>query len=66
MKEFKYRDLGTMATIGRNLAVVELAVLPFPGYIWMVCLDVHSSDEYCRSKEQTGYFHQLGLEIFYL
>jgi NADH dehydrogenase len=39
LKEFKYKDLGTMATVGRHLAVVELPSLRFQGifawYIWM-------------------------------
>ncbi len=38
-KEFTYRDLGTMATIGRHLAVVELPFIHFQGilgwYVWM-------------------------------
>ncbi len=38
-KEFHYRDLGTMATIGRHLAVVELPFVHFQGifgwYVWM-------------------------------
>jgi NADH dehydrogenase len=38
-KEFYYRDLGTMATIGRHLAVVELPFVHFQGifgwYVWM-------------------------------
>jgi NADH dehydrogenase len=38
-REFHYRDLGTMATIGRNLAVVELPYIHFQGmfgwYVWM-------------------------------
>jgi len=38
-EEFRYRDLGTMATIGRNLAVVELPFIKFQGlfgwYVWM-------------------------------
>ena len=39
LKEFKYKDLGTMATIGRHLAVVELPYIRFQGvfgwYVWM-------------------------------
>ena len=39
LKEFHYRDLGTMATIGRHLAVVELPFVHFQGifgwYVWM-------------------------------
>jgi NADH:ubiquinone reductase (H+-translocating) len=38
-EEFIYRDLGTMATIGKNLAVVELPFIKFQGifgwYVWM-------------------------------
>jgi len=38
-KEFHYRDLGTMATIGRHLAVVELPFIHSHGilgwYVWM-------------------------------
>lgn len=38
-KEFSYRDPGTMATIGRHLAVVELPYVHFQGifgwYVWM-------------------------------
>jgi NADH dehydrogenase len=38
-KEFHYVDLGTMATIGRHLAVVELPFVHFQGifgwYVWM-------------------------------
>ena len=33
LKEFKYKDLGTMATVGRHLAVVELPSCPFSGYL---------------------------------
>jgi NADH dehydrogenase len=38
-REFRYKDLGTMATIGKNLAVVELPFIKFQGifgwYVWM-------------------------------
>jgi NADH:ubiquinone reductase (H+-translocating) len=40
--EFKYRDLGTMATIGRNLAVVELPYFHFQGvFAWFVWMFIH-------------------------
>jgi NADH:ubiquinone reductase (H+-translocating) len=40
--EFTYRDLGTMATIGRNLAVVELPYISFQGVIgWYVWMFIH-------------------------
>ncbi len=39
LKPFKYKDKGSMATVGRNLAVVDLPKLKFQGmfawYIWM-------------------------------
>jgi NADH dehydrogenase len=42
LKEFKYRDLGTMATIGRNLAVVELPYIHFQGFFaWFVWMFIH-------------------------
>jgi NADH:ubiquinone reductase (H+-translocating) len=42
MKEFKYRDLGTMATIGKNLAVVELPFFNFQGIFgWFVWMFIH-------------------------
>jgi len=42
MKEFKYRDLGTMATVGRHLAVVELPGLRFQGIFgWFVWMFIH-------------------------
>lgn len=42
LKEFKYRDLGTMATVGRNLAVVELPFIHFQGIFgWFVWMFIH-------------------------
>jgi NADH:ubiquinone reductase (H+-translocating) len=42
IKEFKYRDLGTMATVGRHLAVVELPSVRFQGvFAWFVWMFVH-------------------------
>lgn len=42
MTEFTYHDLGTMATIGRGLAVVELPFLKFQGFFaWLTWLFVH-------------------------
>jgi NADH dehydrogenase len=40
--EFEYRDLGSMATIGRNKAVVDLPFMKFKGYIaWLVWMFLH-------------------------
>jgi NADH dehydrogenase len=42
IKEFKYRDLGIMATVGRHLAVVELPSVRFQGvFAWFVWMFVH-------------------------
>ena len=42
MEEFTYHDLGTMATIGRGLAVVDLPFLKFQGFFaWLTWLFVH-------------------------
>lgn len=42
LKEFKYRDLGTMATIGRQLAVAELPYVRFHGvFAWFVWMFIH-------------------------
>lgn len=40
--EFEYRDLGSMATIGRNKAVVDLPFFKFKGYpAWLVWMFLH-------------------------
>jgi NADH dehydrogenase len=42
LKPFKYRDLGSMATVGRNLAVVDLPFMRFQGFIgWLVWMIIH-------------------------
>ncbi|MBE3085437.1 MAG: NAD(P)/FAD-dependent oxidoreductase [Bacteroidetes bacterium] len=42
IKEFKYRDLGTMATVGRHLAVAELPSFSFHGvFAWFVWMFIH-------------------------
>ncbi len=42
MTEFEYKDLGSMATIGKNKAVVDLPRLKFQGFFaWLVWLVVH-------------------------
>ncbi len=39
---FQYSDLGTMATVGRNLAVVDLTFWKFQGFFaWLVWMFVH-------------------------
>jgi NADH dehydrogenase, FAD-containing subunit len=42
MKKFQYKDRGTMATIGRNKAVVDLPFYQFSGIIaWFVWMFLH-------------------------
>jgi NADH dehydrogenase len=42
LKPFKYKDRGTMATIGKNKAVVDLPFIKFSGIIaWMVWMFLH-------------------------
>lgn len=42
VKEFKYKDLGSMATVGRHKAVVDLPFWRFQGaFAWFVWLFVH-------------------------
>lgn len=42
MKPFKYNDKGTMATVGRNKAVVDIRKLHFGGAIaWFLWMFVH-------------------------
>jgi len=42
LKEFRYKDLGTMATVGRHLAVVELPSWHFQGvFAWFIWMFIH-------------------------
>jgi NADH dehydrogenase len=42
LKEFEYRDLGSMATIGKHKAVVDLSFYKFSGYIaWFIWMFLH-------------------------
>jgi NADH dehydrogenase len=42
LKQYEYKDLGSMATIGRNKAVVDLPFMKFKGYFaWVVWMFLH-------------------------
>jgi NADH:ubiquinone reductase (H+-translocating) len=42
LREFSYKDLGTMATVGKNQAVVELPYAQFHGiFAWFVWMFIH-------------------------
>jgi len=41
-KEFEYNDLGSMATVGRNKAVVDLSFIKLKGYFaWLIWMFLH-------------------------
>jgi NADH dehydrogenase len=41
-KEYEYKDLGSMATVGRNKAIVDLPFVSFKGYFaWYVWMFLH-------------------------
>ncbi len=42
LKQFSYKDLGSMATIGRNKAVADLGKIKFQGFFaWLVWMFIH-------------------------
>ncbi len=42
MKRFEYKDPGSMATVGRNLAVVDFPRMKFQGFVaWLLWMTVH-------------------------
>ena len=42
LRDFEYKDRGSMATIGKNKAVVDLPFIKFKGYLaWYVWMFVH-------------------------
>jgi NADH dehydrogenase len=42
LKPFTYRDKGSMATIGRHKAVVDLPFISFGGYLaWYIWMFIH-------------------------
>jgi NADH:ubiquinone reductase (H+-translocating) len=42
MKEYEYKDLGSMATIGKHRAVVDLPFISFSGYLaWLFWMFLH-------------------------
>lgn len=42
LKEFEYRDLGSMATVGKHKAVVDLPFIRFSGFIaWFIWMFLH-------------------------
>jgi NADH dehydrogenase len=63
LKPFVYNDKGSMATVGKNLAVVEVGNIKFGGFL--AYLDGSALNVYCRGKKQVIHFPELGLALFY-
>ena len=41
-KDYEYKDLGSMATLGRNKAVVDLPFIKFKGFFaWIIWMFLH-------------------------
>ncbi len=66
LQPFIYQNKGSMATIGRNHAVVELKKLRFGGFSGMGCVAIHPFDEYCGCKEPSFHLRRLDVELLYL
>jgi NADH dehydrogenase len=65
MEPFHYRDLGSMATIGRNKAVADLPFVKTQGFIaWLLWLVVHLKS-ILGVKNQIFCFSQLDVVIYY-
>jgi NADH dehydrogenase len=42
LKEYEYKDLGSMATVGKHKAVVDLPLMSFKGYLaWFIWMFLH-------------------------
>ena len=60
MRRFRYRDKGTMATVGRNRAVVDLPQFSFAGFFaWLTWMLVHvvllvGFRQHVRGAERVG------------
>ena len=69
LKPFRYRNLGSMATVGRNKAVAEFSSLKTQGWIaWFLWLVVHLRSilgvrNHSRRKKQAQRPLQLDVEL---
>lgn len=64
LKPFKYKNLGVMATIGRNHAVAEISGKKFGGFpAWALWLVVHLRS-ILGVKNKTFILSQLGMELY--
>jgi len=65
-KSFKYNDLGSMATIGRNRAVVDLPKFKFKGaFAWFVWLFVHLASLIGARNKMIVFFNWVWNYLFY-
>lgn len=63
---FKYYNKGSMATIGRNNAVVELQKIRFQWISRMGSMAIYTLDEHSGGKKPFIYFYRLDVELFHL
>src|SRR5690625_6085954 len=57
MKEFEYRDKGSMATVGRNKAVVDMKRTSYTGaFAWLVWMfELFRSEEHTSELQSRGH-----------
>jgi hypothetical protein len=66
LKPFHYKNLGTLATVGRNKAVADLHKIKLHGFFaWLVWMGVHLRSIF-RSKEQDHGPDRMGVELLHL
>ncbi len=66
LKTFRYKNLGAMATVGRNKAVAEFATFKMSGFLGMVYVVGGASSFYLRSAKQSYRVAQLDMELLQL
>ena len=66
MKPFHYRNLGSMATVGRNRAVAEFSKVKMQGWFaWVMWLVVHLRS-ILGVRNKVIVLLELGMELFHL
>ena len=63
---FRYKDKGSLATVGRNLALAEIGENKAERFCCVVCLDAGSPDVNNRCQKQAVYSNQLDVVIYHL
>ena len=63
IEPFVYNDKGSMATVGRNLAVADLKHMHLYGWLSMAGMDVYPSDIHSRNAQQGQCAAQLDVSL---